>query len=107
MSEAFQITADNFDALVLNAETPVLVDFWAPWCMPCRMLAPVVDEIAETYQGRMAVGKINIDDCPALAQKYGVMSIPTVVLFKAGQAVEKTVGVQPKEQLEQIILKHI
>lgn len=107
MSTPIQITTGNFDNLVTANPMPVLVDFWASWCMPCRMIAPVVDEIASDYQGRLTVGKINIDECPSLAEKYGVMSIPTLLLFKNGQPAEKIVGVQPKAILEQLIGKHV
>jgi len=107
MSTPIHITPTNFDSLVANVSTPILVDFWAAWCMPCRMLAPIVDEMAQDYEGKMAVGKIDIDECPALAEKFGVMSIPTLILFKAGQPVEKAVGVQPKAQLEQMVLKYL
>ncbi len=107
MSEPVQVTTANFDTIVSAASAPVLVDFWASWCMPCRMIAPIVDELASDYEGRLTVGKINIDECPALAEKFGVMSIPTLLLFKNGQPVEKIVGVQPKAVLEQMIGKHV
>lgn len=107
MSTPFHITLTNFDSTVVNASTPVLVDFWAAWCMPCRMIAPIIEELAEDYEGKMAVGKIDIDECPALAEKFGVMSIPTLILFKDGQPVEKAVGVQPKAQVEQMVEKYL
>lgn len=100
MSEkALQITKDNFDETVLRGKSPVLVDFWAEWCAPCRMIAPVVDQIAQDYEGRVAVGKINIDEEPDLAGRYGVMSIPTLILFKDGGVAEKTVGVVGKDRI--------
>ena len=86
----------NFEQEVLASETPVLVDFWAPWCTPCRMLSPTVDTIAQEQAGRIKVGKVNIDEQPELAERFRVMSIPTLMVFKDGRLVDSTVGVQPK-----------
>ena len=93
------ITKNNFDAEVLRSEIPVLVDFWATWCGPCRMLAPVIGEIAEEYAGTVKVGKVNVDEEPELAMQFRVDSIPTVMLFKEGRLVNTTVGFRPKEQI--------
>lgn len=100
---ALQITKDNFEQEVAAADKPVLVDFWADWCGPCKMIGPVVDELAEENADKIKVGKINVDDEPELAQQYGVMSIPTLILFKEGEAVSQVVGAQPKEVLEEMI----
>ena len=93
------ITKNNFEAEVLRSEIPVLVDFWATWCGPCRMLAPVIGEIAEEYAGTVKVGKVNVDEEPELAMQFRVDSIPTVMLFKEGRLVNTTVGFRPKEQI--------
>jgi thioredoxin len=91
--------AANFPRDVLNSLQPVLVDFWAPWCGPCRVLAPTIEELAGEFAGQATVGKVNVDDNPQLAAQYGIRSIPTVLLFKAGQVVDQTVGVVPKPVL--------
>lgn len=98
-----EITQDNFEAEVLQSGLPVLVDFWASWCGPCRMLSPVVDELAEQYDGKVKVGKINVDEQPRLAMNYSVQSIPTLMLFRDGKAVNKSVGVVPKASIEQML----
>jgi len=100
-----QLTDANFEQEVLKSEKPVLVDFWAPWCGPCRAVGPVVEDLAETYKGRVKVGKINIDDNPKTATTYGVMSIPTLILFNKGDILDKLIGLSPKERLEGLIKK--
>ena len=97
------ITAENFEAEVMNSEIPVLVDFWAAWCGPCQMQGPVVDQAAEQLAGKLKVGKLNVDEQGELAQKYGVMSIPTLILFKDGQAVKKEVGFHSLEEISEMI----
>jgi len=89
----------DFQAEVLEADLPVLVDFWAPWCMPCRMVGPIVEEIAREYDGRLVVAKMNTDENPATPGQLGIMGIPTLILFKEGKEVERVVGVQPKQAL--------
>jgi thioredoxin 1 len=100
-----QFTDANFEQEVLKSEGPVLVDFWAPWCGPCRAVGPVVEDLAEAYKGRVKVGKINIDDNPKTATTYGVMSIPTLILFNKGDIMDKLIGLSPKERLEGLIKK--
>lgn len=93
------ITKDNFEAEVLQSALPVLVDFWAPWCGPCRALAPTVAQIAEEYDGRIRVGKVNVDEEGELAEKYGISGIPAVLLFRGGEVLDTSVGVCPKSRL--------
>ena len=94
------INQDNFKAEVLSAKTPVLVDFWATWCAPCRAIAPVLDELAQKYKGKFTVAKVNVDEVPELAAQFGVLNIPTLIFFKGGEEVDRMVGSQPKSQLE-------
>lgn len=98
-----KITNSNFENEVLNSNIPVIVDFWAPWCGPCRMLAPVLAEIAEENEGSVVVGKINVDEEPQLAAQFGIASIPTLIVFKNGEITAKSVGVKPKAQILDMI----
>ena len=99
MSKEIEFTDANFETEVLKADKPVLVDFWAPWCGPCRMVAPIVAEISSEYDGKLKVGKLNTDDNHGVAARYGIMSIPTLLIFKNGEVVEKVVGAAPKQAL--------
>ena len=96
---AMQFTVENFEKEVLGSDVPVLVDFWAEWCGPCRMLAPVIESLAGKAGGAYKVGKVNVDEQPDLARRYGIMSIPTVLLFKNGQLADKSVGLGPESKL--------
>ena len=97
-SAVLELTDDNFDTEVVNSDKPVLVDFWAEWCMPCRMIAPTIDELANTYQGKVKVGKVDTDANRDVSVKYGISAIPTIMLFKNGEVVRKFVGVTPKQE---------
>lgn len=107
-SDKIQIFTDgNFDQTVVKAEKPVLVDFWAEWCGPCRRLAPTVDALAHDYDGRVTVGKLNVDENPNTAGRFSIRGIPTILIFKGGAIVESVVGLADKEHLKQLIDRHV
>ncbi|MBI2443146.1 MAG: thioredoxin [Candidatus Levybacteria bacterium] len=99
----FVVTDQNFEAEVLKSETPVLVDFWAEWCQPCKIVSPIVEELAKEYAGKIKVGKMDVDENPQTAGNYGVMSIPTLMVFKNGQPVKTTIGAQGKDALKRMV----
>ena len=100
-----EISDTDFDAQVLKSQVPVLVDFWAEWCGPCRMVGPVVEEIAKEYDGKAVVGKVNVDNNPGISMKFGIRNIPALLFFKAGKLIEQVVGAVPKDQLITVIKK--
>ena len=102
-----EFSDENFENEVLNSETPVLVDFWAPWCGPCRIIAPVVEEISEAYDGKLKVGRLNVDDNQQTSMKFGIRSIPTLLVFKDGEVAEQIIGAVPKTEIERVVTKVI
>jgi thioredoxin 1 len=100
VSEVKTLTDATFDEELKAADKPVIVDFWAPWCGPCRMVGPIVEEIADQHADKVIVGKVNVDENPSIASRFGIMSIPTIILFKDGEAAKKVVGSRPKADLE-------
>jgi thioredoxin 1 len=102
-----EVNDDSFEKDVLQAERPVLVDFWAAWCAPCRMMNPTVDAVAGEYEGSATVVKLNVDDNPSTSQRYGIKGIPTMILFKGGKEEERVVGATSKEALSRLISKHV
>ena len=101
------LTSGNFDEETKRAESPILVDFWAEWCGPCRMVAPVLEQLATDYKGKVRIGKVNVDEHSGVAAKYGVQSIPTLLLFKQGKVVEQYIGFTSKDVLVKLIDKHL
>jgi thioredoxin 1 len=105
MAKPVEIEEAKFDETVLKSKTPVLVDFWAVWFGPCRMVAPIVDELSEEYKDKMGFAKVNVDEAPKIASAYSVMSIPTLIVFKGGKPVEQVVGYRPKKDLQKVLEK--
>ncbi len=101
------VTEDNFEKEVLKSELPVLVDFWAEWCVPCKMVEPVVDQIAQEYEGKLKIGKVDVDSNPQISMKYGIRSIPTLLIFKNGEPVDQIIGAVPKKNILQKLLPHL
>jgi len=105
--KAVELNENNFEQEVLKANTPVLVDFWAVWCGPCKMIAPIVDELAVEYEGKLKIGKVDVDNHQQIAMQYGIRSIPTLLVFKGGKVVEQIVGAAPKKSLIEKLSKHL
>ncbi len=104
---ALEFTNENFQQEVIESDIPVLVDFWAVWCGPCKMLTPTIEQLSSEYEGKVKIGKVNVDENQELAAQYGIMSIPTIMIFKNGQVVEQFIGVQPKTVYAEALNKHI
>jgi len=100
MSEDMNVTEQNFDEIIQKSQVPVLIDFWAEWCGPCKMLTPVIEELAAEYGETVKIAKVNVDQQPNLAARYGIRSIPTIIIFRAGEIVEQLIGMQAKEALK-------
>ena len=107
MSAGITITSDNFDQEVLQSPIPVLIDFWASWCGPCKMIAPVIDQLADEYEGRIKIGKVNVDEENALAEQHGIASIPTLVVYKDGEMAAQKNGAAPKHDIEALFKSFI
>ena len=107
-SEAIiEVSDSNFESEVVKSDVPVLVDFWAPWCGPCRAIAPIVEEISSSYEGKIKVGKMNADENQATTMKFGIRSIPTIIMFKDGEAVDQIIGAVPKGEIERVVEKSL
>ena len=102
-----EVSDANFESEVVNSDVPVLVDFWAPWCGPCRAIAPMVEEISASYAGKIKVGKMNVDENQSTTMKFGIRSIPTLIMFKGGEAVDQIIGAVPKSEIEQVVEKSL
>ncbi len=102
-----EITDANFQQEVIKSETPVLIDFWAAWCGPCKMIGPIVEEIANEYKGKLKVGKVDVDNNPEISMQFGIRSIPTLMVFKGGKVVEQIIGAVPKKNLMEKVLPHV
>ncbi len=102
-----EVTDANFEQEVMKSDMPVLIDFWAAWCGPCKMVAPVVEEIAKEYHGKLKVGKVDVDNNPEISMKFGIRSIPTLMVFKGGKVVEQVIGAVPKRNLMEKVLPHV
>lgn len=107
MGQPITVSDATFESEVVNSSTPVLVDFWAPWCGPCRVVGPILDEIAQEQEGTLKIAKVNVDENHGVASQLGISSIPTMILYKDGQAVEKIIGAQPKNRILQTISQHV
>ncbi len=107
MAKPIEITDANFEEVVLNADKPVLVDFWATWCGPCRAIAPIVEQIADELEGQAVIGKLDVDANPKAAQQFQVMNIPTLMVFKGGEVVNKQIGAAPKSKLSEMLTQHV